>query len=327
LKLRRRVADIERAHTDCGASDAVRGKSSVVPSLTPMDGGLVGELYLPQAPCRVCVVALSGSGGGLSHRPTAIALARAGVPAVALAYFGLPGLPRHLAEIPLEYFARAVAWVRAQPALRDGGLVVMGASRGAELALQLAATYGDFAACIATSPSSVRWGSVGRDAPAWTLDGKPLPRVLARPEAPAPRATVWDGRTYLIHRDGFVHHLTDNASVDAAAIAVERIRGPLLLFAGEGDDLWPSALFADRIVAHAHAHTHGRGAAGAGTVTAVKYPDVGHIIPLPDEEPVLRVSFPGADAGMSYGGEREAAIRAGRDRFARIIDLLTELGA
>jgi pimeloyl-ACP methyl ester carboxylesterase len=293
----------------------------MVPSIVLAESGLVGELYMPPGAPRVCVIALSGSGGGLSHRPTAVAIAQAGFPALALAYFGHANLPRRLANIPLEYFARVVEWIRAQPALADAQLVVMGTSRGAELALQLASMYETFAACIATSPSSVRWGGVGQDVPAWIFGGEPLPRMQHRPDAPAPRDIEWEGQRYHVHRDGFLHDLADAAAAEAAAIAVERIAGHVLLFAGEADDLWPSALFAERIV------TRMRQRVGSEhTVTVVTYPDVGHVIPLPGEPPVLRVRIPGAPVGMSYGGDVSATMHAAPDRFSRIVGLLGKLG-
>jgi hypothetical protein len=79
--------------------------------------GLVGTLYTPAAvmPGTPAVVVLGGAEGG-QDALSALGLAMSGYPALALAYFGGPGLPPCLCSIPLEYFARAVGWLRAQPA-------------------------------------------------------------------------------------------------------------------------------------------------------------------------------------------------------------------
>jgi pimeloyl-ACP methyl ester carboxylesterase len=86
------------------------------------------------------VLVLAGSEGGL-HESTAALLASHGQALLALTYFRAPGLPRQLTGIPLEYFARAIAWLRTQPEADSDRILVVGHSRGGELALLLGATY------------------------------------------------------------------------------------------------------------------------------------------------------------------------------------------
>ena len=65
--------------------------------------GLVGTLFCPNTSGpHPAVITLGGMGGGL-REGGAEALASEGFAALALAYFGLEGLPRELVEIPLEY--------------------------------------------------------------------------------------------------------------------------------------------------------------------------------------------------------------------------------
>jgi uncharacterized protein len=40
-------------------------------------------------------------------------------------YFSLPGLPSALANIPLEYFARALRWLAAQPGVAPAKVAVL----------------------------------------------------------------------------------------------------------------------------------------------------------------------------------------------------------
>jgi uncharacterized protein len=75
------------------------------------------------------VLVLGGSEGGLPVRLPE-ALASRGHPTLAVAYFGLAGLPRTLANIPLEYFVTSLRWLARQPGVDPKRIVVVGASRG-----------------------------------------------------------------------------------------------------------------------------------------------------------------------------------------------------
>ncbi|MDU0291699.1 acyl-CoA thioesterase/BAAT N-terminal domain-containing protein, partial [Saccharothrix longispora] len=70
--------------------------------------GLVGVLFEPaDAGPHPGVLVLGGSEGGLREDDAAL-LASHGFAALALAYFGAPGVPDDLVEIPLEYFGTAL---------------------------------------------------------------------------------------------------------------------------------------------------------------------------------------------------------------------------
>jgi dienelactone hydrolase len=107
-------------------------------------GGLYGEWYRRTDVHRrmPAVVAFGGSNGGLLGMPRfARGFASEGYPALALAYFKEPGLPKTLDQIPLEYFARAVEWVQRQPGVDPDKVVVFGISRGGEGALLVGSTF------------------------------------------------------------------------------------------------------------------------------------------------------------------------------------------
>jgi dienelactone hydrolase len=70
-------------------------------------------------------------------------LAARGYPVLALAYFREDGLPRELVRIPLEYFRRALLWMRTRPEVDPARVVTLGISRGGELSLILASTFPD----------------------------------------------------------------------------------------------------------------------------------------------------------------------------------------
>jgi dienelactone hydrolase len=200
--------------------------------------GFASTLYQPARPRRdaPAVVVIGGSEGG-ELTGTASALASIGFPALALGYFAEPGLPKCLCDIPLSYFARAVQWLRAQPAARGRPVILYGGSRGGEGAL-LIASYEPhlFDAVIASSPSAYVNGQYGQGASfggaAWTWQGKPL--------------------------------------TTGTKIPVSRIRVPLLIGDGGLDAVWPSAESASIIVSEL------RAAHDPAPYTNLYYPQAGH---------------------------------------------------
>ena len=162
----------------------------------------------PGAPA---VVVVGGAEGG-EDAAVAAGLAMAGYPALAVAYFGEPGLPQCLCSIPLEYFARAAGWLRAQPASRGRPVVLYGVSRGAEAVLLLASYLPHLAdGVVASSPTAVINGAVSAaGGPAWTFGGQPVAPV--------------------------------------GNIPVTRIRVPLLMGEGGQDAVWDSAAAASTIM-------------------------------------------------------------------------------
>ena len=176
--------------------------------------GFAGTLVTSAAarPGAPVVVVLGGSEGGEDVTP-ALGLAMSGYPALALGYFDEPGLPQCPCSIPLEYFARAVGWLRAQPAFRGRPVVLYGASYGAEAVLLLASYLPQLAdGVVADSPNAFVSPGLGVVAgPAWTFRGQPL--------------------------------------VPLANIPVTRIRVPLLMGDGGQDAVWDSAAAASTIMA------------------------------------------------------------------------------
>jgi len=97
-----------------------------------------------------------------------------------VAYFKEKGLPESLQLIPLEYFDKAIDWMGHNNHVRPGGIIVVGASRGAELALLLASikTGNKRSYSAVAQLRSLEWhakGTAGSPVFSWTLGGKPVP--------------------------------------------------------------------------------------------------------------------------------------------------------
>jgi dienelactone hydrolase len=120
------------------------------------------------------VVVIGGYPGGKDIN-VAVGLAMSGYPALALAYYDQPGLTKCQCSTPLEYFTRAISWLRAQPAGRGRPVVLYGASDGTQAAQLLAAYQPHLAAAVVLcSPTDLIQPAQGGSGPGWTYGGKPL---------------------------------------------------------------------------------------------------------------------------------------------------------
>jgi dienelactone hydrolase len=233
--------------------------------------GLVGRLFEPAEPGRhPGVVVLSGSEGGMDEMEAAL-LSSHGYTAFALAYFGTPGLPRELVEIPLEYFRGGIDWLKAQASVDGSRLGIIGGSKGAEAALVVAATFPEFKVVVARAPSHVVWEGIGKKkSSSWSLSGRPLDFV---PFRGLPQKKM-DGSGAVRLVDLYRSALDDKASVANAFIPVERICGGVLLISGQDDQLWPSALMGEAVIARLKEHHFGY------PYLHLCYEGAGHSIPM-----------------------------------------------
>ena len=217
--------DALTVRVEARAGDRVLGEATAVrrmfakgvssAELSAVRDGLVAHYWTGALGTRrpTAVIALGGSEGGYGNGLQARLLASHGYPVLELAYFGAPGRPKELRSIPLEYLARALDWLHARPGVKR--VVVVGASRGGELALLVGSTYPELVQGVAAyAPGyAVVPGS-------WTREGEPVPSAAD----PDPR------------------------------IPVERIRGPVLLVAGAADQVWNSAYAVSAISERRDAH-------------------------------------------------------------------------
>lgn len=243
------------------------------------EDGLVGTLFRPATPGpHPAVMILNGSGGGMNE-PRAALYASHGFVALALAYFKAPGLSNYISNTPLEYFKRGLDWIRETQKPAKGFVALNGQSRGGELVLLLASLYpDDVSAVVAYVPGAVVHGgqnaadpAVGRDGPAWLLDGKPVVHIW-NDNRMASWAAYDAGQR---HEVSIRTALRDAEAVARARIPVERIRGPVILLSGTDDGAWPSSEYSRMVVDSLRANHHPHDYQWVDT------PNAGHAIVFP----------------------------------------------
>jgi dienelactone hydrolase len=273
--------------------------SAAVTSVPIAEAEVIGEFHTPpRARHRTSVIMLNGSDGGVPSATHARDLARADFPTLALAYLrdatGMPAGVPATGPIPLEIVFRAIDWMKGRPEIAPERIVLMGVSRGAELALLVASIRCDVAGVVAFSPGSHVWGGVSSprgyvfDTSMWSLDGHPLPYQVHVPKLGRPT------------REWFAA----GEDVEAARIKVERIRGPLLLVSSTTDAIWPASNYADEI--ERRLREEGK----RYSIRNLKFPDASHLL-MGDGPAPTEVVLPGTNGYiMRFGGTAEGTLRA-----------------
>lgn len=274
------------------------------------------------------VLVLAGSSGRIDAERCRV-LARAGLSALSIRWFGGAGQPPGICEVPLETFTSAIDLLRTGAADRTGAdrtganrtganwtgvdrIGVLGVSKGAEAALLVAVRDPRVRAVVAFSPTSLVWGNVGPGADgaelprrsSWTWRREPLPFVgydetwWRTQAADAPLACRGQyERSRALFPD----------AVRRAAIPLERSAAEaadIVLVAGGDDRMWPSLPFAQELAARR-------------PLTLLTAPAAGHRIQLPGEPPFAPSSL------FRYGGNPPADAALGARSWPHILKALT----
>ncbi|MEU3465642.1 acyl-CoA thioester hydrolase/BAAT C-terminal domain-containing protein [Streptomyces sp. NPDC006733] len=267
-------------------------------------------LMEPTAGNGTGAVVLAGSSGRVD-RQRARLLAEQGFLALAIRWFGGPGQPAGICEVPLETFVAAVDLLKTRGAERVG---ILGVSKGAEAALLTAVYEPRVSAVVAVSPTSLVWCNVGpgfdgRDRPwrsSWTWQRQPLPFVPMDGDSWQP---VEQGDGPVAIRGWYeLSERTYARRLDAAAIPVEKASADILLVAGGDDAMWPSLRYAEQLAA--------RRRAADAPVHLVTRDDAGHRPRFPGEGPAA------PSKTFAYGGTARSDALLGEAAWASILGLL-----
>jgi dienelactone hydrolase len=274
--------------------------------------GLKGILYHPadKGP-HPCVILLAGSGGGI-QKWWAQVMASNGFAALTLPYFNYEDLPLQLTEIPIEYFAEAIAWLKTQKSIDSNRIAVMGASKGGELSLLLGATFPEIKAVVACVPSGIIWAGIsqGEMASSWSMNGKGIPFAQWH----------FSQEDYMKMASGQPISLLETYSLkniaaeelEKATIPVEKINGPILLVSGTDDQMWPSTQFSEMVMQRLEEHNHPHEG------IHLKYEGAGHLVFLP----YLITGGNWMSGRFIFGGNPKADAHSSVDAWAKMLDFL-----
>jgi uncharacterized protein len=207
------------------------------------------KLFLAPGSNRPLLVGLGGAEGGNGWAAERWAGQRqrfndAGFAMLALGYFGAPNTPEKLDRIALEGVIAAIEQAQQSPQVSDQCVVLIGGSKGAELALLLASHYPQINAVIAVVPPSAAFPA-HTDAmvtSSWAHHGQQIEFL------PMPWSATWDLISGDLH--GVMRRMLANKEqLTRASIPVERIRGPVLLISATEDEMWPSTQMSELMMA------------------------------------------------------------------------------
>ena len=292
----------------------------------PLTGpGVSGALFHPAGDGPWPGVLLLGGSDGDPRELDAALLAAHGFCVMAFGYLGASGAPAALVDVPLEMFGDAIELLLAQPEVRGDQVGVLGSSREGEAALLVGASFPTVGAVVSTVGSGLVTAGVprgsdlletlGSNVGSWTWRGRRL-RYLRCTVGADLVQQVGSGEPVELAR-AFRTDLATSNDLAAATIAVERIRGPVLLLSAEDDRRWPSADLSDFALRRLQRARH------PFPFEHVRYPGAGHGIGPPPFGPTELVA-PGPGVLLALGGSVAGTSAARADAWLRTIEWFAE---
>ncbi|WP_345608896.1 acyl-CoA thioesterase/BAAT N-terminal domain-containing protein [Pseudonocardia adelaidensis] len=285
------------------------------------EAGLVGDLYLPPGTgVWPGVLLLGGAEGGRPDPAYAALLASEGYVVFGLAYFGLPGLPKTLTRIPLEYGLDAARWLADRPEVAGDRVGLVGTDKGAEYALMLASSEPSrFAAVVAHVPSDLVWPgfsvSTATQVSSWTRAGADVPFL----RWPSSRGALSAAAGPAVQSADAYEGAVASASrwrLGVARIPVEQITSPVLLTAGDADGVWPSTAQAQRALASIE------GAGNSSGTQLLNFSGAGHLVGGVPDLPTTRTAVTYGQVTVETGGDPATTAAAVRNTFSATVELL-----
>ncbi|MDO3383032.1 acyl-CoA thioester hydrolase/BAAT C-terminal domain-containing protein [Gilvimarinus algae] len=203
-------------------------------------GKVAVNLFMAENDSQPLIVGLGGAEGGDGwagpHGEKQRSMLKDnGYAFLSVAYFGAEGTPDSLDRISVNGVHNAVMKAAEDPRINENCIAVMGVSRGGELALLLGSYYKAYKGVVGIVPGSSVFAAMtpAMTTPGFSYNEKSLPFV------PVP----WSATPALLSRDlrgAFEIMMKDTEAMQAAAINVENIAGPVLFISGKHDEQWPS---------------------------------------------------------------------------------------
>jgi dienelactone hydrolase len=234
------------------------------------------KIYKPATLPSPGIVMLHGSEGGSAPyiQSFAAQIASAGFVVVTLCWFGCPGKPDKLLDIPLESVVDMGQWLKTSGGVQGGKVGLFGWSRGAELSLLLTSLVGTapFEAVAVHAPSDT---VVAAFDPAMA---HVPPHYGAIPETDAQGDTI-PAAAWTWHGEPLHGEPSFNLASRGPTIAVTSYPGPVYVSQGEDDQIW-SVDRGRHVVAE-------RAAVPALVTESHFYPNEGHVLQTPADQATM----------------------------------------
>lgn len=280
-----------------------------------------GTLCAPQAPGKhPAILLLGGSEGGDEMSHAAPQLAKHGYVAASVAYFGLPGLPQTLENIPVETVGKALDDISKRSDVDPARIAILGISKGGEFALLAASTYPQIHAVIADVPSPFAWQGISQGASdpksSWSAGGRPLPFVRFGASMQTIFTSAFAQHQPLDLRPGYVAAMQENkAQIAPAMFKLENIHGPVLFLAADDDQIWDSDAQSEIGMQYLSSHHH------PYADMYLHYSSAGHIFLFSSKDrPMTEV--PMGPISLLLGGTAQANSDAATQAWPRIYAFL-----
>ncbi|MDO5018596.1 MAG: acyl-CoA thioester hydrolase/BAAT C-terminal domain-containing protein [Lagierella massiliensis] len=216
------------------------------------EGRVQGFRFSPKKRLFKGVVICYGGSEGSPSFEEAERLAKEGYETFALFMFGMENQQKTLTKIPLEQFEEVISYIK-QNVTDNLPITVMGASKGAEYALNLASKYEEIDNVILKAPSSYNFSGLDfKDyGSSWTYEGKELPYIDLKKSSFATFA-----KTVIIpsiinspisYKGTYDSAINKDILNYEKLIPVKDINANILIIAGGKDAMWNSSEMANII--------------------------------------------------------------------------------
>lgn len=204
-------------------------------------GKFDSQLFLGSGESQPLLVGLGGAEGGNAWAGDYWSEQRnrfldQGFSFLALGYFGMEGVSRDLDRIPLDGVMGTILAAAQNPNIDESCIILLGGSKGAELSLAMASYYVEIKGVVAIVPGSAIFPAqtIALNTSSFALNDAPL-NFVPIPFSATPALIAGDLRAV------WEEMLKNDSAMEAAAINVEKINGPIFFLSATQDEMWPSA--------------------------------------------------------------------------------------
>lgn len=259
------------------------------------------------------VIVLGGSNGGIFwSEQIAALLSNKGYSCLALNYFDFKNeeLPSELIEIKLEYFYKAINYMKNHSNIDENKISIVGISKGGEASLLLGSYFSnEINSIVSYVPSSNVFEGISMDKhprkSSWSFKNKPLDYIKF------PKYKTFSMDMNLddikkIHDKALIKATKDETN--NSRIKVEKINCPILMISGEKDNTWSSKKMCTDMIRTIEKHDN------PYQSIHLNYKNMGHTFFLPNIPPIIN----------NPAVKIEDAAKANIDSWKKVLNFLSK---